>query len=96
MVKDTSIEYDDMVGYEAEDETSSLAEFIGSEKVKNQKEIRPKPVDPDFPESWQNLVVAFRDKEDYFAFMNLIDEPPVMKTSLVYEPNVKKGLENFF
>lgn len=99
-VRDTSKDYEAMVGYVA-DETankSSLDEFFGEERKEYKPEVRKKERDNEFPEDWQKLIVNFNNFEDYSKFMNMIGSKPVPKLKeIVYDRNVKEtGLETFF
>lgn len=95
-VSDTSKEYEDLIGFKAKETTPvSLAEFLG-EEVDAKPKIKPKPVDKDFPEDWQNLFVNFRSEEDYINFMKLIGYIPDPKTSVfVYTKKKQNGLLDF-
>lgn len=83
--KDTSKEYDDLVGYIAEDNLPvDLGVFIGDETVYKPK-VEPKKINPDFPEDWQSLYVNFNSLQEYVEFMNLIGVSPSPKLKeLVY------------
>lgn len=77
--KDTSSEYDDMVGYISEDNLpKNLGRFFGDEDD-YKPTVRPKGVDPEFSEQWQDIYINFTCFEDYKAFMNKIGEKPVPK-----------------
>lgn len=95
-ISDTSKDYEDLIGFKAKETIPvSLAEFLG-EKVDSKPKIKPKPVDKDFPEDWQNLFVNFRSEEDYINFMKLIDYIPDPKTSIfVYTKEKQNGLLDF-
>ena len=94
---DTSTEYDDLVGYVADENVpNDLSTFIG-DKTNNEPKVKQKAVDPDFPEEWQNLYVNFDCLEDYAEFMNKIGEVPVPKLrSLVYQQEKDNGILDFF
>jgi hypothetical protein len=96
-VNDTSANYDDLVGYKApENKKVTLSTFFG-EAEDTKHEIKPKPVDPDYPEDWQNLHVNFFTFEDYVTFMKLIDEAPLPKLkTLVYKKDKDDGILDFF
>lgn len=90
MVKDTSKDYETMIGYVAEENLnkSSLEHFLGIEDTNKEykPEVRKKEPDADFPEDWQHLYVNFRSMEDYTAFMNKIGSKPVPKLKqFIYE-----------
>jgi len=84
-VSDTSKEYDDLVGYVAQDNLPvDLGDFIGDTTIYKPK-VEPKKVNPDFPEPWQSLYVNFNSLEEYAAFMKLIGSTPSPKLKeLVY------------
>lgn len=96
-IRDTSADYDDMVGYIAEERfQQNLSEFIGEES-EQRLSVKPKPVDKDFPEQWQTLFVNFYSFEDYVEFMNKIGKAPVPKLkSMVYEVEEDMGILAFF
>ena len=96
-VRDTSVDYDDLVGYKAKETIpTDLSLFLG-EQTDQKPNIKPKPVDPDFPEEWQNLFVNFRSERDYIEFMRLIDEAPGPKTNtVVFNKDKDNGILNFF
>ena len=96
-VRDTSQDYQDLVGYKAKETIpTDLSTFLGIEQ-ELKPVIKPKPVDPDFPEEWQNLYVNLRSEEDYIKFMKLIGEVPSPKTSVIVYSEVRNdGLLNFF
>ena len=96
-VRDTSVDYEDLVGYKAKEAVpTDLSLFLG-EQSEHKHQIKPKPVDPDFPEEWQNLFVNFRSERDYIEFMKLIDEVPGPKTNVVvFNKDKDNGLLNFF
>ena len=96
-VRDTSKDYDDLVGYTAEENVpSDLSGFIG-ENTNVEPNIKPKQVDPEFPEDWQNLFVNFDCIEDYAEFMNKMGEAPVPKlTKYIYSRQKDDGLLSFF
>lgn len=85
MVKDTSKDYDHMIDYVAEQHINdgSLVEFLGEDKKEYKPEVKKKDLDPEFPESWQRLYVNFKTMEDYYDFMNKIDEKPMPKLKYV-------------
>lgn len=96
-VRDTAVDYEDLVGYKAKEAIpTDLSLFLG-EHSEPKHHIKPKPVDPDFPEEWQNLFVNFRSERDYIEFMRLIGETPGPKTNIVvFNRNQDNGLLNFF
>jgi hypothetical protein len=96
-VKDTSQDYDDLVGYKAKETIlPDLSSFLG-EQIEHKPTIKPKPVDPDFPEEWQNLFVNFRCEEDFINFMKLIGETPGPKiNTVVFSKNKTNGILDFF
>jgi hypothetical protein len=81
MVRDTSKDYDHMVGYVAEENLNraSISDFIGEEKEEYKPQVKKKEIDPDFPEEWQKLYVNFTSMEMYHEFMHKIGEKPVPK-----------------
>lgn len=100
MVKDTSKDYDAMVGYIAEENLnkSSLDTFFGIEEEKEYRpEVKKKEQDNEFPEDWQKLWVNFNSMEDYTEFMNKIGSKPVPKLKhLIYEqPGTNTGIFGF-
>lgn len=95
-VNDTSKDYDDLVGYKAKENIKSdLSEFFG-EKTDDRPEVYTRPLNPDFPEKWQNLYVNFRSFEDYSEFMKKIGGAPLPKTkSFVYSSEKDNNLLKF-
>ena len=95
-IKDTSKDYDDLVGFKAKETIPvSLSEFLG-EQIEDKPKIKPKPVDRDFPEDWQNLYVNFRSEEDYIAFMKVLHRNPDPKTSvIIFTKEKQNGLLDF-
>ncbi len=91
MVKDTSQDYDAMIGYIAEENLNkgSLDEFFGELDVEPKEyrpEVRKKEQDAEFPEPWQKLWVNFNTMEEYSEFMNKIGSKPVPKLKhLIFE-----------
>jgi hypothetical protein len=88
MVKDTSKDYDSMIGYIAEENLNkgSLEEFIGETPKEYRPEVRMKEKDVEFPEDWQKLWVNFNTMEEYTEFMNKIGSKPVPKLKhVIYE-----------
>jgi hypothetical protein len=96
-LKDTSKDYDDLVGYKSNKFTpTDLSEFLGESDNKEKPKVKPKPTDSEFPESWQTIIMNFRSEEDYIEFMKLIDNAPVPKLStLVYSKKENKGVLDF-
>lgn len=95
--KDTSADYDDLVGYVSEHNLpKDLGEFIG-DKSEYRPEVKSKNVDPEFSEPWQTMYVNFRSLEDYTEFMETIGQKPVPKLKeLIYESKQDEGLLKFF
>jgi hypothetical protein len=97
---DTSEEYEDFVGYVSEDNISkqSLSEFFGEEQEEYRPSVKPKTVDPEFPEDWQKLFIAFESDADIREFTRrtgIIITPKT--TSTIYETKTETvGLLNFF
>ena len=78
--KDTSAEYDDMVGYVADENiTDTLSQFLGEEQEEYRPPVARKKVDAEYPEAWQTLYVNFETEQDYIDFMLAIDEKPMPK-----------------
>ena len=96
-IADTSKNYDDMVGFKSEENLpTDLSIFIGDEE-ENKPQIKPKPMDSDYPEQWQSLFVNVNSKEDYIKFMNLIGEIQGPKTKkIIFKKEKDNGLLNFF
>lgn len=95
---DTSAEYDDMVGYVAEDNLpKDLSTFLDEESEYKPK-VKPKKVDPEYPEQWQTLYVNFKTEQDYIDFMLAIGDKPMPKLNkVVYKMDGENvGLESFF
>jgi len=96
---DTSAEYDDFVGFTSEDNlpNNGLAELLDmSEEYK--PSVKPKSVDPEFPEPWQDIYVNFNNLDEYARFMKLIGEVahPKLK-EFVYNPNGEEtSIMDFF
>ena len=58
--KDTAAEYDDLVGYVADENiTDTLGGFLGEEAEEYKPQVNRKKVDAEFPEDWQTLFVNF-------------------------------------
>ena len=96
-VRDTSLDYDDLVGYKAKENTKvDLADFLDIES-ENQIVVPTRKIDPDFPEDWQNLYVNFFEHEMFLKFMSLIGEPPSPRTKvLVFSKDKNDGILGFF
>lgn len=94
--EDTSANYDDMVDFIAEENiTKTLGSFIGHEE-EYKPTVKPKNLDPNFPEDWQNLYVNFSSEKEYIEFMQLLNKVPGPKVkSFVYEPEDDKGILGF-
>jgi hypothetical protein len=96
--RDTSTDYEDLVGYVAQENiVSTLDAFLGNENKDYKPPVMRKKQDPEFPESWQSLYVNFPTEQDYIDFMFAIGEKPVPKlNTLVYSVNNdEKGLLDF-
>jgi hypothetical protein len=96
--RDTSADYEDLVGYVAEENIiSTLDEFLGEQKQEHKPPVMRKKVDSEFPEPWQNLYINFANEQDYIEFMFAIGEKPVPKlNSVVYKgDNDDNGLLDF-
>lgn len=94
--KDTSADYDDLVGFVSEyNLPKDLGEFL-DDKTEYKPEVKAKSVDPEFNKPWQSLYVNFRSFEDYAKFMAVIDQKPVPKLKeLIYESERDEGLLKF-
>lgn len=99
-VRDTSKDYDHMIGYVAEENINkgSLTEFLGEKPKEYKPEVKKKERDNEFPEDWQRLLVNFHKEKDYIEFMNKIGSKPVPKLKgLIYEkPGDKSAFSDFF
>jgi hypothetical protein len=95
-IKDTSKDYEDLIGFKSKETIPvSLAEFLG-EEIDTKPRIKPKPVDKEYPEDWQNLFVNFRSEEDYIQFMKKINKNPDPKTSVfVYTKDKQNSILDF-
>lgn len=96
-VRDTSVDYDDLVGYKAKEAIpTDLSPLLGGQS-EYKHHIKPKPVDPEFPEEWQNLFVNFRTQRDLNEFMKLtgIIVGPT-SSSMVFNKDQDDGILNFF
>lgn len=95
----TAEQYDDLVGYVSDDNlpNNNLAEMLDMEEEYKPK-VKPKAVDPEFPEQWQSLYVSFRCLEDYAKFMKEIGMAPSPKLrEFVYDPHDnEQNLSKFF
>lgn len=96
-VRDTSEDYNDLVGYKAKENIKiDLATFLDEESDDKPK-VPPRKIDPEFPEEWQNLYVNFVNVELYHKFMILIGEQPTEKTrTIVFSKNKTEGVLGFF
>lgn len=96
-VSDTSKTYDDLVGFKAKENIKiDLSTFLDQE-MDNNPEIKPKKVDPDYPEDWQNLIVNFSSEKHYQKFMLLIGETPAINLKIVrFSKNKNNGIMDFF
>jgi len=98
-VRDTSQDYDDLVGYKAkENETVDLSTFLDEEEPQETRKAPTKKIDPEYPEEWQTLYVNFKGESDYFKFMTLIGMQPRPNKSetIVYKKNADIGILGFF
>lgn len=95
--RDTSEDYDDLVGFVAEDNLPvDLGEFIDDTSEYKPK-VQPRKVNPEFPEDWQSIYVNFHSFEQYADFMSIIGHVPLPKMKeMVFTTEEKSGLENFF
>lgn len=95
----TAEEYDDLIDYVSEDNlpNNNLAELLDMEEEYKPK-VKPKSVDPNFPEPWQNMYVSFRCFEDYVKFMKELDMAPSPKLrDFIYDPHDNEHtLSKFF
>jgi|AntAceMinimDraft_13_1070369.scaffolds.fasta_scaffold12685_2 hypothetical protein len=98
---DTSEEYEDFVGYVSADNLSknSLGDFLGDVPEEYKPSVKPKNVDPEFPEEWQSLFMSFDTEEDVKEFVKQsgIVVSPKTKT-IIYETendNSNSGIFNF-
>jgi hypothetical protein len=86
---DTASEYDDLVGYISEENlpNNGLAELLEIQED-YKPNVKPKSVDPEFPEPWQDIYVNFNSLEEYAKFMTEIGEVahPKLK-EFVYNPH---------
>lgn len=96
-IPDTSLDYDDMVGYVAADNmTLSVTSALGLEDEEYKPTFLTKTVDPKFPEPWQTCLVTFDTKEDYLLFMSKLNKAPYpVKKQLTFEVNEDAGLLSF-
>lgn len=95
--RDTSEDYDDLVGFVAEDNLPvDLGEFIDDTSEYKPK-VQPKKVNPEFPEEWQSVYVNFHSFEQYADFMEKIGHVPLPKLKeMVFTTEEKTGLDMFF
>jgi hypothetical protein len=95
-IRDTSVDYEDLVGYKAKETTpTGLSSFLG-EQEEHKLYIKPKPIDPEFPEDWQNLYVNFSCEGELIEFMKAIGQPIGPKTSvLVFSKDRDDGILGF-
>lgn len=96
-VSDTSKTYDSLLDLKTYVNPGSLTSFIDeSEPDEIRPSIKPKPVDKDFPEQWQNLYVNFNNEKDFLVFMTKIGITPGPKTSVyVFNKTKDDGLLSF-
>ena len=95
---DTAEEYDTLVGYTAADERAhGFAEALELEEETGPK-VRPKSVDPEFPEQWQDLYINFTSLDEYAQFMLSIGLSPNPKLKeFVYDPHTNEvSILDFF
>lgn len=96
-IPDTSLDYDDMVGYVAEENiTTSIPAIFDLEEEEYKPTFLTKNIDPKFPESWQTCLVTFDTKEDYLQFMDKLNKAPYpIKKQLTFEVNEPAGILSF-
>jgi hypothetical protein len=96
-IPDTSVDYDDMVGYvAAENAVQSITAALDIEDEEYQPTYLTKNVDPEFPESWQTCLVSLNTKEDYFLLMEKLNKAPYpIKKQLTFEVNEPAGVLSF-
>lgn len=83
--KDTSQEYDDLVGYIASDNLPVDLGGLIDDTTEYKPKVEAKKVNPEFPEDWQSIYVNFNCLEEYAEFMKLIGFTPSPKLKeLVY------------
>lgn len=100
MNKDTSKEYDHLIGYVSQEKPikNSIKKFIGFEnEFKEKPEVKEVKRDKQFPEDWQKLIIKFNDFESYVLFMKKLGYNPSLKlNSVVYKLDEEKhGIEKF-
>ena len=97
---DTSGDYDDMVGYIAEENkpAANLGVFMGdTEEVEYKPSVKAKEINPDFPEKWQSLYINFLKEKDYIEFMLSIGLKPMPKLKTVtFTKEKDNGILDFF
>jgi hypothetical protein len=87
--KDTAAEYEDLVGYIAQENlpNNHLSMLLGMQEDYKPK-VKPKSVNTEFPEKWQNMYLNFRNQKDYIDFMNKIGYTPTPRLKeFIYNPN---------
>lgn len=87
-MNDTSLDYEHLIDYVADENLNknSLYSFLGSEQEEYKPAVRPKAVNPEFPEEWQTLQINIRTFEDYVDFMEKLGLKAIPKLKkMVYE-----------
>jgi hypothetical protein len=101
--------YDDLSSYKAPEvhkEEANLCDFLDLELDESLvaskiKQITKKPVDPAFPEKWQQVIVNVETQEDYIELMKRLNRIPNLKSvvdeTIIYTVTEQKvGIDNFF
>lgn len=99
---DTSSDYEDLVDFisdiNKQKVSSGLGDFIDAEMEDYKPSVKPKYVDPEFPESWQTLIVNIEHESDFAEFTRLsgiVITPRINET--IYETDVNSvGILDFF
>lgn len=101
--------YDDLTSYrslEVHKEEANLCDFLDLELDESLvaskiKQITKKPVDSEFPEKWQQLIVNVETQEDYIELMKRLNRIPNLKCvvdeTIIYTVTEQSvGIDNFF
>lgn len=94
----TAEDYDDLVGYISEDNlpNNNLAELLDiAEDYKIT--VKPKTVDKEFPEQWQDLYVNFNTIGEFAKFMTIVGEAahPKLKEFIYSSDGSETNILNF-
>ena len=96
-VKDTSLDYEDMVGYDVSISSKNALEEIFFPNEKKQTKIKKNKKEKGFEEEWQILKVNFYNEQEYREFMQTLGFTGVSTTKeIIYQiPETRVNIFDF-